>query len=798
MNSLIQDLRYGARLLLRKPGFTLVAIITLALGIGANTAIFSVINAVLIKPLPYPEAQRLVAIRGNQSVLDLDDIKAQSRTIEYLGGAVVQPLDYTGEAEPIQVQAALCNADLFAVLGARPLMGRMISPEEDAKGGERVVLLSHAFWQAHFGGEAAAIGKAMPLSGNSYSIIGVLPADFSMPREQPDLWASVRVANPIAAQFRGVHFLRTYLRLQPGVSLNEAQAEMATIDQRLGEQYPDENKDRHRVLMPLQELLVGNVRRPLLILFGAVGFVLLIACTNFANLLLARAASRQREMVIRAALGAGRFRLIRQLIVESVLLAALGGAVGVVLAMWGVDLLMALKPANLPRLASIGIDRYVLVFTLLLSVLTGIVFGLVPAWNSSKADVSEALKEGSRASTASFARHRLRSALVVAEIALALVLLVGAGLLIKSFALLRAVDPGFQPQSVLTMRIELPEARYKEIPTQMRFRNGLLEALNQQPGRQAAMISELPLTDYQLTHNFVIDGRAPLAPGSEPEVETRSISRGYFETMKIPLLRGRDFAAQDNDKAPMVAVVNESFVREYFPDENPIGARIQWARSTRNYWMTIIGVASDVRQMALGEAAEPTVFTLYEQQDQPWKRWAFIVIRSNERPASLTQAVQKQVWAIDRQLPLTSVRLMTDVVATSINGQRFNLILLGMFAAIALVLAGVGIYGVMSYTVTQRTHEIGVRMALGATAASVQLMVVRYGMGLASLGIVIGLGAAFALTRLMASLLFGTSATDPVTFGAIALVIAGVALVACFVPAHRATKVDPMVALRYE
>jgi putative ABC transport system permease protein len=798
MNSLIQDLRYGARLLVKKPGFTLVAVMTLALGIGANTAIFSVINAVLIKSLPYPEPQRLVTMRGNQSVLDVDDIRAQSRTIEYLGGAVMQPLDYTGEAQPVQVQAALCNADLFAVLGAQPLLGRTITPEEDATGGQPVVVLSHAFWQKHFGGETGVIGRSMPLSGNSYTIIGVLPANFSMPREQPDLWASVRVANPVAAQFRGVHFLRTYLRLQPGVSLGEAQAEMATIDQRLAEQYPEENKDRHRVMMPLQELLVGNVRRPLLILFGAVGFVLLIACTNFANLLLARAASRQREMVIRAALGAGRFRLVRQLIVESVLLAALGGALGVVLAMWGVDLLTALKPANLPRLTAIGIDGYVLTFSLLLSLLTGVVFGLMPAWSAAKADVAEALKESSRASTASFARHRLRSALVVAEIALALVLLVGAGLLIKSFALLRAVDPGFKPEGVLTMRIELPESRYKEIPVQMRFRTGLLDSLNSEPGVQAAMISELPLTDYQLTHNFVIDGRPPMAPGSEPEVETRSVSRDYFQTMKIPLLTGRAFSIEDNEKVPMVAVVNASFVREYFPDENPIGARIQWARGPKNNWMTIVGVSSDVRQMSLAEAAEPTVFTLYEQQDQPWKRWMFLVIRSNENTAALTQRVQDRVWAIDRQLPLTSVRLMSDVVSTSINGQRFNLILLGLFAAIALVLAAVGIYGVMSYTVTQRTHEIGVRMALGASATKVQMMVVRYGMGLAGAGIVIGLGVALALTRLMTSLLYGTSATDPLTFGAIALVIAGVALVACFVPARRATKVDPMVALRYE
>ena len=798
METLLQDLRYGIRVLLKKPGFTIVAVVTLALGIGANTAIFSVVNAVLIKPLPYPEPGRLVAIRGNQSVPDLDDIKAQSESFDALGGVVVQALAYTGESEPVQVQAALCNADLFAALGTPPLLGRTISPAEDVAGGDRVVVLTYAFWQQHFAGDAKVLGKSMPLSGNSYSVIGVMPAAFRMPREQVDLWAAVRVANPVAAQFRGVHFLRTYLRLKPGVTQPAAQAEMRTIDQRLAERYPDENKDRHRALIPLQEGLVGEVRPALLILFSAVGLVLLIACANFANLLLARAVSREREMVIRAALGAGRSRLIRQMLVESLLLAITGGALAVALAIWGVDLLVSLKPANLPRLPVIAIDENVLIFTFLLSLVTGLIFGLIPAWSAANANVSEALKEGGRSATPGLSRQSLRSALVVAEVALALVLLICAGLLIRSFAMLRAVDPGFQPEGVMTMRVELPEARYKEIPAQEQFRYRLTEALNRQPAVEGALISELPLTENHLSHNFIIEGRPPVAVGDEPEVESRSVSRTYFKTLRIPLVGGRDFASSDDSRVPMVCAVNESFVREYFPDRDPLGARIRWARGQQNQWITIVGVTADVRQFALEQPATPTVFTLYEQQDQQWKRWMYVVIRGSSEPWALTRTVQEQVWAIDGQLPVTNAALMTEVISGSISGQRFNLLLLGIFAGLALALAAVGIYGVMSYSVSQRTHEIGVRMALGAGSRTVLVMIVRQGMGVAAAGLAIGLGAAFVLTRVMRSLLFGVSATDPLTFVVISLVLAVVALGACYVPARRATKVDPMVALRFE
>jgi len=798
MESLLHDLRYSLRLLIRKPTFTALASITLALGIGANTAIFSVVNSVLLRPLPYPRPERLVTMRSNQSVPDLDDIKAQSQSFEYLGGVVMQPLDYTGEAEPIQVQAALCNADLFKALGAQAALGRVISDEEDRYGGEPVVVLSHGFWQSHFAGDAGVIGKPIQVSGNTYTVIGVMRADFVMPAEVPDLWGSVRVVNPVAARFRGVHFLRNYLRLKPGVTLAQARAEMENIDAWLAAQYPEENKNRRTVLLALQERVVANSRSTLLVLFGAVGLVLLIACANFANLLLARAAARRQELVIRAALGAGRWRLVRQMLTESTLLSLLGGAGGLVLAMWGVDLLVALKPPNLPRLASIGIDWWVLAFTLGVSILTGVLFGLLPALNATRLEAGEALKESGRTSTGNAARLRARSLLVVSEIALALVLLIGAGLLIKSLWRLQNVDPGFNPEGLVTMRVELPEARYREIPKQTQFRERVLESMNAIPGAQASMISELPMSGENLMHNFVIDGRTPLAPGTEPELETRTVAGDYFRTMGIPLIAGRDFGPQDRDGAPMVGVVNQSFVREYFPNEDPIGGRIAWARGNPRKWMTIVGVAGDIKHYGFGLPELPAFYTSYMQLDQPWKRWMYVAVKSDQNAGALIAEVKSQIWKVDKAIPVTKLRPMSEVMASSLGAQRFNMTLMGIFAAVALVLAAVGIYGVVSYSVTQRTHEIGIRMALGAGSGDVLKIVLRQGLTLAGLGVGIGLGAALAVTRVMSTLLYGVSTTDPIVFAAISIVLAGVALGATFIPARRAAKVDPMIALRYE
>jgi putative ABC transport system permease protein len=798
METLLKDIRYGVRSLLKRPAFTVVAVITLALGIGLNTAIFSVINAVLLRPLAYAEPVRLVTFRSNQSAPDLADIQAQSHTFSSFGGEVKQPLDYTAGSEPVQFQIGQVTGGYFETFGVKAERGRVITADDDKNGAPFVVVLSNTLWRNQFGGDLQILGKTIPLSGNVYTIVGVMPEGFASPRDNIEAWTAVHVSNPVAANFRGVHFLRTYGRLAPGVSLEQARAEMQVIDKTLATQYPADNKNRASVLIPLQERIVGQSRQSLLVLFAAVSLVLLIACANFANLLLARAAEREREFVIRTALGAGRWRLIRQLLTESVLVSLAGGAIAVLLAIWATNLLVALRPENLPRLQEIGVDGRVLLFTFGVSLLTGIIFGLLPAWTASRSVIGEALKEGGRSATAGGARQTMRSTFVVVELAIALVLLVGAGLLIKTFWNLRSVEPGFNPDHLLTMRVELPEARYQEVAKQTRFRTQTLDRINSLPGVQAAMVSELPLSGNSLDHDFLIDGRPPVAPGDEPSLDTRSIIGDYFHTMQIPLRLGRDFGPQDfADNAPLVGIANDMMVRQYFANEDPLGKRIRWARDPEIHWITIVGVVGDVKHFGLDLPEQPALYSPYTQIN-PWKRWMAIAARTQSSPESMTQAVKQQIWKVDSQLPITEVKTMDEVSAASFAARRFNMLLLAIFAGLALVLAAVGIYGVMSYSVTQRTQEIGIRMALGARATDVLKLIIRNGMALTLLGVVIGVAGALALTRLLTSLLFGVTPTDKPTFIAVSALLIVVALVACYLPARRATKVDPLVALRYE
>ncbi|MCU1267441.1 MAG: efflux pump, inner rane subunit [Acidobacteria bacterium] len=798
MDTFLRDIRYSVRSLLKRPGFTAIAVITLGLGIGLNTAIFSVINAVLLRPLAYHEPARLVTLRSNQSAPDLADVEAQSKTFSRFGGEVRQALDYTAGGEPTQIQIGHVTGGFFDTLGVKAERGRTIAAADDKTGGPFVVVLSQTLWRRQFNSDEQIVGKTVPLSGNVYTIIGVMPAGFASPRDNTEAWTPVHVSNAVAANFRGVHFLRTYGRLAGGVTMEQARAEMQVIDQNLARQYPADNKNRSTVLIPLHERIVGQSRQSLLILFAAVSLVLLIACANFANLLLARSAEREREFVIRAALGAGRWRLIRQLLTESVLVSLVGGALAVLLAIWGTNLLVWLKPDNLPRLQEIGVDVRVLAFTFGISLLTGVVFGLLPAWTASRGGVNEALKEGGRSATAGGARQRLRSTFVVVELAVALILLVGAGLLIKTFRNLRSVEPGFNPAHLLTMRVELPETRYKEVDKQTRFRTQALAAINSLNGVQAAMVSELPLSGDSLNHDFVIDGRPPIAPGDEPSLETRSVMGDYFHTMQIPLRTGRDFGAQDFvENAPLVGIANDAMVRQYFPNEDPLGKRVRWARDAQVHWITIVGVVGDVKHFGLDLPEQPGLYSPYTQA-QPWKRWMTLVARTQSDPGSLTQAIKQLVWKVDSQLPLTKVQTMDEVAASSFAARSFNMLLLAIFAGLALVLAAVGIYGVMSYAVTQRTQEIGIRMALGARAPDVLKLIIRSGMIMTLIGVVIGLAGAVALTRLMTTLLFGVTPTDKVTFAVVSGVLIFVALLACYLPAHRATKVDPLEALRYE
>ncbi|MBD0372279.1 MAG: ABC transporter permease [Pyrinomonadaceae bacterium] len=812
MGNLIQDLRYGARMLVKSPGFTIVVVLALALGIGANSAIFSVVNSVLLRPLPFNEPQQLMMVWGASkngegadhivlSVPDMQDLRSQSQTLEYVvpfysSGTTLS----SGGDDSERVFGAVSSADLFPALDIKPLMGRVFTREEDVPGGPPVVIISQNLWQRAFGSDPSIVGKEIKLGSKLVTVVGVMPASFRFPlqRERPDYWQPISTSPSYIAtkDKRDTRSLRVLARLKPGVTMQQANEELATISRRLEEQYPDSNTGFALSVTPLHEDLVGQVRPALLVILGAVGFVLLIACANVANLLLARAASRQKEIAIRTALGAGRLRIVRQLLTESLLLAVMGGGLGLLLATWGLDLLVAASPSDLPRVKEIGLDTKVLAFTAAVSILTGLLFGLAPALSASRLDLNESLKEGSRGSTEGSRRNRLRSLLVVSEVALSLVLLVGAGLLIRSFISLLNTSPGFDAEAILTVDVPLSRAKYPEAGQQVTFVQQLLQRTKEVPGvASVAAVNILPLSGNGRESSFTIAGRPAPPQGQEPDAEASTVTPGYFRTMGIPLMRGRAFNEGDKKDAPPVVIISEALARMNFPGEDPLGKRLVIRDDMPPF--EIVGVVGDIRHEKLETETHPEYYLSFYQIPE---RQVNLVVRaaSPAEPASLQMAVRNAIKQVDKDQLIWEMKTMEQWRAESVARRRFNMMLLGIFAALALLLAAVGIYGVMSYTVTQRTHEIGIRIALGAQTRDVIFMVVRQGMSLALLGIGAGLLAAFGVTRVMSSLLYGVTATDATTFAAVTLGLAGLALLACLIPALRATRVDPMTALRYE
>jgi putative ABC transport system permease protein len=814
MDSIIKDIRFGLRGLVKRPGFTAIAVITLALGIGANTAIFSVVNAVLLRPLPFKDPDRLMVVwerRASSGSANLPlsgheyaAFKERSNSFEAI--TLIQPNSFalTGRGDPLMVDVGEVSTDYFPVVGVPPLLGRTFAPDEDKNGGAKVVVLSQKLWSQRFGSDPNVINQSVLLSDQSYTVIGVMPAL----EQVPDVLVPIDLRGEVRKV--GKHSHQVIGRLKQGVSVEQAQAELAHVAQRVENEFADANRGHGVQVLGLHEQVTGEAQLPLLMLFGAVGFVLLIACANVANLLLSRAAVRQKEMAIRTALGAGRLRLIRQTLTESLLLALMGGGFGLLCAVWLVTFLSKITAVNIPRLDTISIDGRVLLATFGFSILTGLLTGIAPAWRNSEPRLYEWVKDGR---TLNPVRRRASSVLVVAEVALAVVLLVGGGLMLKSFVQLVRVDPGFQPNRVLRLDLSLPETKYSEPRQQTAFYNELIGRLQGLPGVESVgATTNTPLGHSDNWSAFAIEGRPDPPQGQHQQAATRAVSNDYFRTMQIPLRKGRFFSNADarvalplirwfeqqpfpehfNDPQPVPAVIiNETMARIYFPNEDPLGKRLRVVLSP---WMTVIGVIGDVHHNGLNVAPNPEIYLAESQEPQSSLA---VMARTSGDPLQLAGAAREQVKAIDKDLPVT-VTTMDQIFSDSVAGQRFNTSLLGIFAAVALLLAMIGVFGVINYSVAQRTHEIGIRIALGAQRGDVFKLVVGQGLVLALVGIALGAVGAFALTRLIAGLLYGVSPTDGPTFVMVSLIVSAVAFLACYLPARRATKVDPLVALRYE
>jgi len=815
MQTFWQDLRYGARMLAKKPGFTLVAILTLALGVGANTAIFTVINAALLRPLPYEDAERLVAVTTTMrretvevrsaSYLDFVDWRDQNTVFERIAAQSAPSFTLTGAAEPERVNGELVSADYFPLLRARAAFGRTFLPEEDrAPDTHRVALVGYDLWRRRFGGSPALLGQVIQLNDGNYTVVGIMPEGFRGISDGAEIWLPVMMSSSVrdagALQRRNQRWLSTVARLKPGVTLAQAQAEMDAIMGRLEQAYPNTNRNRGARVTPLNDQFFGGLQLTLWVLLGAVGCVLLVACANVANLQLQRAAGRASEMAVRLALGATSQRLIRQLLTESLLLALIGGALGVLIALWSVDFLVKLSPVTFPSFVKLSIDARVLGFSLLISVLTGALSGLAPALQAARPALNETLKAGGRNASGGLGRNRLLGSMVVSEIALALTLLIGAGLMIRSLQRMQAVDPGFNSERLLTMRVSLPLQRYPRERI-IAFSQQLRERLQSLPGTEsAALSSDLPLSGSTSAGPVELEGAHEAPAGDEIRMYRHRVTPGFFSTLGIPLVKGRDFTADDHAQAPRVVIISESMARRYWPNEDPIGKRLREdsrGTSTPNSWLSIVGVVGEVKYRGLPQNpnADPDVY--YPLPQSPVGN-LFLVARSGIDPNSLVSGVRGVLQKLDPNLPAYEVTMMAEQVTNQTTRSRFSAWLLSVFGALGLVLAAVGIYSVMAYAVEQRSREIGVRVALGARATDVLKMVIGQGMRLALLGVALGLGAALVLTQLMKQLLFGVTAVDPLTYGAIALLLTLVALLACWIPARRATKVDPMIALRCE